>query len=92
MAYRVWVGAFPWIPLFRSCIHWVPSFLTLFLALQVYPFLREFLGDGFSGKLFSLALSMTLGLFLFVVAAQITRVPEFQKTWALVKRKLLKKK
>lgn len=92
IAYRYWVGVFPWIPLFKSVVHWVPSFLVLFFGLQIYPFLREFFGDGFGAKILCLGLTMTLGLFLFAAAAQITRVPEFEKTWSLMKRKLNRKR
>ena len=92
IAYRYWVGIFPWIPLFKSTIHWVPSFLALLFGLQVYPFLREFFGESFGSKVLSLGLTMTLGLFIFAAAAQITRVPEFERTWSVVKRKLLKKR
>ncbi len=92
VAYRYWVGAFPWIPLFKSTIHWIPSFLTLFLVLQVYPPLRGYFGDELWSKALALSFVILLGLLFFAAVAKVTRVPEFRSLTSYLARYFSKRR
>lgn len=88
IAFRVWVGTFPWLQLMRGTFRWWPSLAALYLVLLLYPMIRNQFGNEFLAKLFALGLTIGVGGIVFAVVAKLSGVREFERVWSTIRRKV----
>lgn len=88
IAFRIYVGTFPWLRLIKGTFRWWPSLAALYLVLLLYSMIRDQFGSEFLGKLLSLGITIGLGAVVFIVTAKLTQVREFDRVWAVLSRKL----
>jgi putative peptidoglycan lipid II flippase len=86
--YRRFVGVFGWGRVLKSFGLFLIPGLVMALGLQLYPWLRSALGDGFFAKLISLAVAIGWGASIYALLSRLLKLEEFSVTFEAVMGKI----